>query len=245
MNGDVEMMGKLKSKLGIGTAFASVAFLPIIGADACGRVELETQTFELRYMNPAEAVEMIAPYVYPEREGAPGLVRHFPNGITVRETRENLGRIEEVLTHYDLATPAVRLHFQLIEANGFTGTDARIAEVQRVLEELFRFDGYRLIAEPQIAAMEGTGSTQMIAKEGGLAENADDIRYHLQARVVDVRGRGENGSIVLNVELQGAWERIETSMAVPVGETVVLGSSQGSGSTTLILTVRPEFVDVR
>ena len=238
-------MGKLKTRLGLGTAFASIAFLPIIGADACGsRVELETQTFELRYMNPAEAVEMIAPYVYQEREGAPGLVRHFQNGITVRETRENLARIQEVLVHYDLATPAVRLHFQLIEANGFSGTDVRIEEVQRVLEELFRFEGYRLIAEPQIAAMEGTGSTQMIAREGEQASSDEDVRYYLQARVEDVRGRGENGSIVLSVELQGDWERIQTAMAIPVGETVVLGSSQGRGSSTLILTVRPEFVDV-
>ena len=113
-----------------------------------------------------------------------------------------------------------------------------------MLEELFRFDGYRLIAEPQIAAMEGTGSTQMISREGNQARDEFDTRYYLQARVEDVRGRGESGSVVLSVELQGELERIQTSMAVPVGETVVLGSSQGRGASTLILTVRPEFVDV-
>jgi hypothetical protein len=239
------MMGKLRTKLGVTTMFASVAFLPIIGAGACdGRVELETQTFELQYMNPSEAVEMIAPYVYPEREGAPGLVTHFTNGVTVRETRENLGRIQEVLTNYDLATPAVRLHFQVIEANGYTGTDARIQDVQRVLEDLFRFEGYRLLAEPKMAAMEGSGSTQRIARVGSGSDDVDEFGLHLQARIEDVRGRGSKGSVVLSVELQGGWERIETSMAVPVGETVVLGSSQGRGESTLILTVRPEFVDV-
>lgn len=238
------MMGKLKTKLGVTTMFASVAFLPIIGAGACdGRVELETQTFELQYMNPSEAVEMIAPYVYPEREGAAGLVTHFTNGVTVRETRENLARIQEVLTNYDLATPAVRLHFQVIEANGFSGTDARIADVQRVLEDLFRFEGYRLLAEPKMAAMEGSGSTQMIAVEG--VEGEEEGSYYLEARVEDVRGRGETGSVVLGVQFVGGMGgRIETSMAVPVGKTVVLGSSGFRSGSTVILTVRPEFVDV-
>ena len=234
------MMGKMRTKLGITGMFASVAFLPIIGTGACGqRVELETQTFELRYMNPSEAVEMIAPYVYPEREGAPGVVTHFTNGVTVRETRENLARIQDVLTSYDLATPAVRLHFQVIEANGFSGTDQRIADVQRVLEDLFRFDGYRLLAEPKVAAMEGSGSTQMISIDG-----ADEASFYLETRVEDVRGRGKAGSVVLSVELSGATGRIQTAMAVPVGETVVLGSSGAGGGSTVILTVRPEFVDV-
>lgn len=234
-------MGKMTRKMGLTTAFASVAFLPIIGAGSCdGRVELATQTFELQYMHPEEAVEMIAPYVYPEREGAAGLVTHFSGGVTVRETRENLARIQEVLRNYDLATPGVRLHFQLIEANGFSGTDSRIADVRRALEELFRFEGYRLIAEPQMAAMEGTGSSQMI---GGSGDGMDG--YYLEARVQDIRGRGDRASVILSVNLRGpAMARIETALAVPVGETVVLGSSQ-AGTETLILTVRPEFVDVR
>ncbi|MDX1393688.1 MAG: hypothetical protein R3195_04835 [Gemmatimonadota bacterium] len=232
------MMGKMTRKMGLSTAFASVAFLPIIGSGACaGDTELETQTFELQYMNPGEAVEMIAPYVYPEREAAPGLVTHFSGGLTVRETRENLARIREVLESYDLPTPGVRLHFQLIEANGYGDTDPRISDVQDALEELFRFDGYRLLAEPQMAAMEGTGSTQRIPE-------ADGSGFYLEARIQDIRGRGDKASIVLSVSLMGDYERIETSMAVPVGETVVLGSSQGDGSSTIILTVRPQFVDV-
>ena len=233
------MMGKLTRKMGLTTAFASVAFLPIIASGACsGGAELETQTFELQYMNPGEAVEMILPYVYPEREGAAGLVTHFSGGITVRETRENLARIREVLENYDVATPGVRLHFQVIEADGFSGTDPRIADVQEALEELFRFEGYRLLAEPQMAGMEGTGSTQLVADP-----NRDAGGFYLEARVQDVRGRGDRASVVIAVSLQGD-ARIETSMAVPVGETVVLGSSGESGASTIILTVRPELVDV-
>jgi len=219
-------------------ALASFAFLPVIGIGACeSGAKLQTATFELQYMNPSEAMHMIAPYVYPEREGAAGMVTDFSTGITVRETAENLERIRQVLEQYDVATPAVRLHFQLIEADGFEGTDPRIADVRAALEELFRFDGYRLVAEPQMAAMEGTGSSQVIGERPG--------RFYLQGRVVDVRGRGEKGSVVLEVELSGdQGTQIQTSMAVPVGETVVLGSSQGVGQSTIILTVRPEFVNV-
>jgi hypothetical protein len=240
------MMGKLTRKMGLTTAFASVAFLPILSTRACdGGVELETRTFELQYMNPAEAVEMIAPYVYPERESAAGLVTHFTGGVTVRETRENLARIQDVLANYDVATPAVRLHFQLIEADGFQGTDARIADVQQALQELFRFEGYRLLAEPQMVAMEGAGSTQLLSVGEQRSQTDPGTKdYHLEARVEEVRNRGDNASVVLTVGLHGDWERIETSMAVRVGQTVVLGSSKGRGTSTIILTVRPELVDM-
>ena len=237
------MMGKTTRKMGLTTAFASVAFLPIIGSGACAGPELETQTIEHQYMNPGEAVEMIAPYVYPEREGAEGMVTHFSTGVTVRETRENLSRIQEVLENYDLPTPAVRLHFQIIEADGFNETDPRIADVQSALENLFRFEGYRLISEPQMAAMEGTGSRQLIAGPGDQTAAFDG--FFLEAHVEDVRGRGGRGSVVLSVELRGPRAtEISTALAVPVGETVVLGSAKGISSSTIILTVRPEFVEV-
>jgi len=230
-------MSRLARRMGWTGALASFAFLPVLGIGACdGGVNLETATFELQYMNPSEAVEMIAPYVYPEREGAAGVVTHFSTGVTVRETAENLRRIQGVLEQYDVPTPAVRLYFQLIEADGFEGTDARIADVRAALEELFRFDGYRLLAEPQMAAMEGSGSSQVIVE--------DAKEYWLQARVEDVRGRGDKSSVVLSVELNGGDKRIQTAMAVPAGETVVLGSSKGYGESTLILTVRPELVPV-
>lgn len=232
-------MRKLKKRMGLTGAIASFAFLPVIGSQACeSGVELQTMTFELQHMRPDEAVAMVAPYVYPEREGAAGMVTHFSTGLTVRETAENLARIQEVLERYDLATPAVRLHFQIIEADGFEGTDARIADVQAALEELFRFEGYRLLAEAQMAAMEGTGSSQLIAE--------DDRQFVLDGRVEDIRGRGENGSIVLSVRLDrvSGFNQIRTQMAVPVGQTVVLGSSKGTGPSTIILTVRPEFVTV-
>ncbi|MDX1578269.1 MAG: hypothetical protein R3266_07280 [Gemmatimonadota bacterium] len=221
-------------------AIALLALAPTFLTQACDAgAELETRTFELQYLAPEEAAEMVTPYVYPDRPGAPGVVTHFSSGITIRETPEALDRIGEVLERYDRAKPGVRLYFQLIEADGFTGTDERIADVRGALEQLFRFEGYRLLAEGHMAMMEGTSSDQNLLGTGGRA-------FELGARVNEVRGSGDAGSVGVTVILQplegSRRGYINTSLVVPVGETVVLGSSQSQDQRTLILTVRPEFV---
>lgn len=222
-----------------GAAVAACFMLPALGIGLCeGRPRLATRTFELQYLNPGEAAAMIAPYVYEDREGAPGLVTAFHEGITVRETHEALDRIGEVIAQYDRAKPGVRLRFQVIEADGFSERDDRIGDVQTALDELFRFEGYRLVTEAQLALMEGTSSTQ----------SAGDARrqFSISAEVRQVRGSGDRGSVVLEVgfgEYGAPGSNINTTLTVPVGQTVVLGSTKGRlATTTMILTVRPEFV---
>ncbi len=223
-----------RSALAVGACLVVPAFV----VEACGSGQvLETRTFELQYMNPEEAVEMVTPYVYADRRGAPGAVTHFSSGITVRETPEILDRIADVLARYDRAKPGVRLHFQIIEADGFTDADPRIAEVRSALEELFRFDGYRLVTETQLALMEATSSEQYVS-EG-------ERRFLLGGRVEEVRGSGARASVTLAVHLREestSLGQISTTMAVPVGKTVVLGSTKPPGQPTMILTVRPELV---
>jgi hypothetical protein len=225
------MMKHLKTFFWLALTVVAVAIA------SCDRTPgLETRTFELQYMNPGEALEMVRPYVYVDREGAPGVVTHFEAGITVRETEENLDRIGAVLEQYDLPKPGVRLNFQIVEADGFTGRDARIADVQTALEELFRFEGYRLVTEAHMAAIEGTGASQMVGD--------DERRFQLEAQIRQVRGRGDKATVTIEVMLVSVYGdvRINTSLSVPVGETVVLGSSNPSGSPAIILTVRPELV---
>lgn len=219
-------------------AVAAIPVLAALLAFACDQGPmLETRTFELQHIDPGEAMAMIAPYVYEERERAPGEATAFRGGLTVRESPENLDRIASVLEEYDRPKPGVRLHFQVIEADGFESSDPRIADVRAALDELFRFDGYRLVTETQIAAMEGTGSSQ------SFSEGARDFRLH--ATVNEIRGSGDRGSVSVAVTFVGDDGRsgyVETSLAVPVGQTVVLGSSKPSDGPTMILTVRPEFV---
>jgi len=221
------------------TAMAACLVLPALGIGLCeGGPHLATRTFELQYLNPHEAAEMIAPYVYEDRDGAAGVVTAFSGGITVRETPEALDRIAEVIELYDRAKPGVRLRFQIIEANGFAERDDRIADVQAALDELFRFEGYRLVTEAQFALMEGASSTQFAG---------DDSRpFEIHGEVQQVRGSGDRGSVVLAVQFRQGFSSansINTTLTVPVGQTVVLGSTRGYRSeSTMILTVRPEFV---
>ena len=214
----------------------AVAAIPVLAAAlafACDTgPRVDTRTFDIQHLDPGEVVAMIRPYVYEERAASPGQVTAFRGGITVRETPENLDRIAQVIDEYDRPKPGVRLRFQLIEADGFEATDPRIADVRAALDELFRFEGYRLVAETQVAAMEGTGSTQIF--------EVGEREMYLRAGVDEVRGSGTSGSVLVSVDLSGGVP-IQTSLAVPVGQTVVLGSSRARG-TTMILTVRPEFV---
>lgn len=222
-------------RLDLGTlALALGLALPAAGCG--GGPELETRTYDLSYLEPAEAAEMVAPYIYGDRPGTPGVVSHFPGGITVRETRDNLDKIDRVLTRFDRAKPGVRLHFQVIEANGDRQTDPRIADVESALKELFRFRGYRLLAEAQMGALEGSSSTQALRQEGR--------EYGIRADVRRIRA-GQSGAVDLSVALfaERFGTVIQTSMSVPAGQTVVLGSAQPyPDQPTLILTVRPEFI---
>jgi hypothetical protein len=216
-----------------------IAAWPLVVATfhACGGgPELDTRTFELQYLNPGEAVEMVTPYVYSDRDESPGLVTAFSGGLTVRETRDNLERIGRVLAEYDRPKPGVRLIFQIIEADGPGQPDPRIRGVESALRELFRFEGYRLVAETNMAAMEGTGSSQQL--HDGTRE------MFISANVREIRGSADKASVALSVELVVGHigNVIQTSMAVPVGRTVVLGSTKPIDQPTMILTVRPELV---
>jgi len=127
------------------------AAMLVLVAGACRGPQLETQTFELEYLDAHTAASLIEPYVYFDRERNPGTVSTAGDMashlITVRETRDNLEKIERVLSEYDQPAPMVQLHFQLIEANGTATQDPAIDDVESALRRLFKFEGYRLVAD--------------------------------------------------------------------------------------------------
>lgn len=216
-------------------AFAvAVAWLFLARTGSAGN--LETQTFELQYLEAYTADELIRPYVYVDRPGAPGQVSMARNLITVRETADNLEKIARVLEQYDTPPTSVQLKFQIIEANGASTADPAIANVESVLRQLFRFQGYRLSAEAMMGGVEGSRVTQILGSEA---------QYRIDAVIRSVRTVGDSGIVHVEVEL-GA-DRLgtvfETSANVRVGQTMVLGSTQTDPrGETIILTVRPEIV---
>ncbi len=213
------------------------AIIWFLGMNVVAGPELETQTFELQYLGSHAAAEIVDPYVFADRPDAPGRISVAQNLLTVRETRDNLERIQRVLERYDTPPPSVRLHFQVIGANGSSTTDSAIAGVESVLRRLFNFRGYRLLAQAMLGGVEGSSMEQRMSSEGrGLA---------ITAYINDVRSAGDSGVVHLEVQLfaSGYGDVLQTSVNVRAGQTIVLGSTQPDPQgETLILTVRPEIV---
>lgn len=203
--------------------------------------ELETRTFELEHVDSDDVTGLIEPYVYRDRDGAEGTIGMTERTVTVRELPENLDRIAAVLEQFDRPPPVVRLNFKVIEADGFSGSDHAIAGIEEELRKLFNFDGYRLAAQTAIQTLAGGGYVQQTV--------GDERTYRIVAQVLDVSERDGRASMTLAIELE---ELFSTTVSIPLGDTVVLGSGQlqdwmsgvpGTSLRAAILVVTPELVD--
>lgn len=215
------------------TIAASVGALVLVTLAACDRGRLEVRTFELSHLGSGEALELIRPYVYTERRNAPGAATTIDGALSVRELPENLERIAAVLAEFDEARRDVELYFQLIEADGFSGSDPRIADVEAELREVFQFQGYRLVAEAFALASDGSELLQRM--------RAADTMYAITGRVFATTP----SSVVLDEitlwDEAGSDQHLRTTVTLQRGQTLVLGASPKPGSSaTLLLTVRAE-----
>jgi hypothetical protein len=214
------------------TSLALTSLILLVGAACRQAPSLETRTFRIDHLEPHNVEPLVGPYVYTDRAENPGTFSTADQALTVRETPDNLDKIARVLAEYDVPRPDVRLHFQLIEADGFTTSDAAIAEVEAELRKIFQFRGYRLAGEAVVAATDDADISQRMA-------GTDDM-FRVSGRVSWVRG---NLVHLENIALdrRDVGEVLLTSVNIRPGQTLVLGSSPGEGSTvTLILTVRAE-----
>ena len=137
-----------------------------------------------------------------------------------------------MLEEFDQVRADIRLHFQLIEADGFTDTDARISAVEAELRKIFQFRGYRLAAEAFVTATNRSDIGQQM-------QGPDDL-YQISGQVEWVRpGTVRLENVTLYAESSGRG--LETTVNIRPGQTLILGSSPKGGSTaTLLLTVRAE-----
>ena len=211
--------------------WSGLAALVVIAA--CQRAtELDVRTFPIEHLSDAEVWALVQPYVYENRPDAGGMVSTSGRAVTVRETPDNLDRIAAVLAQHDVARPDVRLVFQLIEADGFTDSDPRIADVVTQLRSVFQFRGYRLAGEAVVTATDNSEVEQRIrAADGEFMVTAEAHRMGASTiRLEEVVLWSDPGTPVLR-----------TTVNVRPGQTLVLGSSPRPGSTaTLLLTVRAE-----
>ena len=203
----------------------------ILALSGCQRgTRLDTRTYTLKHLDPNTAEQLVGPYIYGDREGAPGTMSATAGALTVRETPDNLDKIQRVLDQYDMPRPDVRLHFQLIEADGFTGTDSAIAPVEAQLRKIFQFKGYKLVGEAVLGVTDRSHVRQRLS--GGYVIEGDiGWQDATTIRLQDIELRAPKLGTVL-----------ATTVNVRPGQTLVVGSaSKGDGgTTTLLLTVRAE-----
>jgi len=211
---------------------------------ACARTpSLDTQTFELHYLDATQAQQMIQPYVYGDRPDAPGAVSWVGNTITVRETQDNLDKIRRVLMEFDRPRPTVRLHFQLIEASDDAPTerfDPAIGDVVTELRNLFKYKSYRLLTSAVVGGSEGSHIEQIV----GDPRNPDEDVFRLVATIGTVRGTGDSATVQLEVGVHNPMRgALQTTVNARNGQTLVVGNAQlARGGGTVILTVTPELV---
>ena len=192
---------------------------------------LDTRTFAVHNLAPHQVEALVAPYVYADRPQNPGMMSTSERALTVRETPDNLDKIERVLADFDAVRPDVRLRFQVIEADGFTDTDPAIADVETELRKLFQFGGYRLAADATLTATDGSEIRQTLSGSDGQYQVTGDVGWQ------------SGGATQLRIQLWRGTSDVllETAVNVRPGQTLVLGTSPKKGSTaTLLLTLHAE-----
>jgi hypothetical protein len=207
-----------------------VAAALALALPACGSDHAEERRFTLDHLSSEEAIALIQPY-----EAA--RVSMDPNDdgrvLSVGAPADDMAEIAGLLSRHDVPRQ-VRLRFQLVEANGFTNVDPAIAEVEAALRELFRFSGYRLVTEAMMTATQHSDASQKLL-------GFDGAPLYLLTSVGKINVTGDPRSVELRVTLGDRGEEVlRTSVIVPDGQTVVLGTArpfQDRGA--LILVVSP------
>jgi hypothetical protein len=218
-------------------ALLIVVFVPFVVVFTKEALQPDVRGLSLRYLSGTEGASVLTGHVpasaiegWSERKGEPG------GTVYIRGSKAELEKAREVLARYDVAAPQVALKFQIIEADGFSESDSAIAPVESALRSLFRFKGYRMAAEAFLLAKSNTEAQQAIA-------GPDGVEYAIIVRVGDVLRREGKASAELEARLMADHDQVlGTSVNVPDGQTVVLGTARPDAKrAALILVVTPEI----
>ena len=206
---------------------ATIALAALALAACDSRRGMVVRTYELHRLTSQEVDALLTPYV---NEGGYFTVRN--RLLTVREKPDRLDSIAAILKRYDGAPPAVMLHFQVIEAGDFAGSDSAIARVEAPLRQLFRYPGYRLLGDLTVRAVEGMN----------FAQSQPDLR--VSGAVGEVTPSGPDARVTLEVTVETNRGSVTTSVSGAPGKTLVIGTQQSAGGKgALIAAVTPQVVD--
>ena len=219
---------------------------PVDTRNAVMHGDFIVKTVSLHRISSAEAVKLLIPY---SQTAGGGVFEVSPNirAVTSRETPKVFAEMMMVLGQYDRDPASVTLNFQLIAAENSNTRDPGVAGLDSLLRGVLKYTGYRLLTTSVASASDGGIVTQTLS--------ADGETFTLEVMVSDLRVDGNDASVRLSVHLvrngvaskgQPASQVLSTGVTVPVGQTVVLGTSATDvGQRALILTVRPQLVPVK
>ncbi|MEJ2218257.1 MAG: hypothetical protein P8099_16750 [Gemmatimonadota bacterium] len=209
----------------------TLALATTLAAAACSRApKLDTRTFHLEYLSGSDARAIIAPYVYGDREGAPGKfsTSDAAHTISVRETPDNLDKIARVLKENDKAPAVAHLTFQVIRADGRQTVDPAISDVEQELEHLFRYGGYALVGQASLGALNGSYFEQTLPTGG----KGGPPTLRLSGKVTNIRQATDSAAVSMQIDFGGL---IQTSVDIGNGKAVVLGAPLGDGAIILVV----------
>lgn len=219
---------------------------PLDTRNAVMHGEFIVKTVPLHHLTSIEAVKLLSPYA---ATAGGGVFEVSPNvrAVTIRELPKIFAEMMMVLGQYDRDPASVTLNFQLIAAENSNTRDPGVAGLDSLLRGVLKYTGYRLLTTSVASASEGGNVTQTLS--------ADGESFTLEVMVTDMRVDGNDASVHLSVHLfrnavpskgQPGSQVLSTGVTVPVGQTVVLGTSATDiGQRALILTVRPQLVPVK
>jgi len=209
--------------------------LAIVAVTGCGdRTRgMDTRTFTLGRLDSDQALTLLTPYV---SEG--GMLSAKGKLITVREKPDRMKVIEGLLAQYDGGGEAVdvALHFQVVQANGFTQRDSALTDIEPMLHQTFRYHGYKLLGETQVRVRE----------EGTFEQNVG--QFSISGRVHRMEA-GPQKRLPMEIQLRTAphkasdgstaQDAMETTVTTTLGKPMVLGQSTSGGA--IILVIRPSL----
>lgn len=218
-------------------------------APAVHQGDFVVKTVSLHHLASATAVKLLAPYTVTPGGG----VFEVPNvmAVTIREVPQIYNEMLGVLEKYDRDPATVILNFQLVSAEQTNSRDPAVAGIDSLLRGVLKYSGYRLLG----TAMATTGESRMVTQTIA----ADNETLSLMVEVRDVRVDGNDASVNLYVSLErpaipaqstgtasvggrAPVNLLTTGVTVPMGQTVLLGTSASdNGQRALILTVRPQL----
>ncbi len=227
---------------------------PVLGAQATSP-PLLTRTYLLHNLRPGDAVQLIGPYVDAQGGGVYAAKGAASKAISVRGSARNLASVDSVLRVLDAPAAAVMLRFELIAPADTPSSDPTLQDLQVALTGAMGFRGVRLIARGAVAVgpwadfavtMSGDGGRFLVSGDvtriATATESTIGLRVGLTAADAIPNDSTAATTNMIRAIMPGN-KIVQTSITMPLGRTVVLGSgTRDVSGNTVILVVAPTLL---